>query len=95
MASFTVSRCFYHPVGDHLVLAGRLESGMAAPGMQVDLPRELRGPGWVTVSDVQVVPFRDGTRQLCLILPYASISEHPFMEFGDLEGKALDVRWRA
>jgi hypothetical protein len=95
VASFTVDRCFYHPVGDHLVLAGRLESGQASPGMQIDLPQELRGPGWVTVTDVQWVPFRGGARQLCLILPYAALSEHPFLEFSDLEGKALDVRWRA
>jgi hypothetical protein len=92
MAAFFCEKVFYVPHQDLVALAGHLESGFVRPGFWVDLPRERRGPGWVVVTHVQQVPFRDGRARLCLLLPWNAFSDAPLMEFTDLEGIALDLR---
>lgn len=92
MAAFHVETVYYVPHQDLVALAGRMESGFVRPGFQVDLPRELKGPGWVPILDVQRIPFADGRVRLALLLAYASIADNQLMEFGDLEGKPLQVR---
>jgi len=92
VAAFYCEKTFYLANGDSFVMAGRMVSGTVHEGMAVDLPRELRGPGWVPIAGAQTVPFDDGRALLCLLIDYAIIAGSPFMEFGDLHGKTLDVR---
>jgi hypothetical protein len=91
MAGFHVEKVLYKAVDDLIVLAGRMESGTVGPEWWIDLPREIRGPGWVRIADVQTVAFADRAR-LCLVLPYAAVIDAPLMEFSDLEGKTFDLR---
>lgn len=92
MAAFTVDKVYYIPHRDLIVLAGHCESGRPLPGMMVDLPREINGPGWVPIHDVQQIPFADGTTKLGIVLLYDVVTSAQLMEFTDLEGLALDLR---
>lgn len=92
MAAFHVQKVFYVQGKDLLALAGRVESGRVLPGMAIDLPREVQGPGWVPIAGVQKVPFADGKERTCVLLDYETITGAPLMEFGDLEGLILEVR---
>ncbi len=92
MASFRVDKVYYVTNQDLLVLAGALESGVVKPGWSIDLPRELKGPGWVPIHDVQQVPFANGITKTCVLLDYEVVVGAPLMEFSDLEGIAMDVK---
>lgn len=92
MASFYVDKVYYLAHRDLVVLAGRPESGLPVPGGAIDLPREVKGPGWVPIHDVQKVPFQDGTTKLCVVLEWSVLESAPLMEFSSLEGLALDLR---
>jgi hypothetical protein len=91
MASIQVDKVYYVPHRDLVVLAGQLLGRVPAPGWSIDLPRSLRGPGWVPIADVQKVPFADGDRT-CIVLHYSVLEGAPLMEFSDLEGAVLDYR---
>ncbi|MEZ4240249.1 MAG: hypothetical protein R3F59_29660 [Myxococcota bacterium] len=86
-----VQKVYYQPVADRLVLAGTTEGRAPVPGGSIDLPRELKGPGWVPIADVQTVPFADGLRT-CVVLAYQVVEGAPLMEFSWLEGRILDTR---
>lgn len=90
--AFFVERVYYLPQRDLLVLAGRPDPTEPKPGGSIDLPRDVKGPGWVPITDVQTVPFADGVEKLCVIVDYHHIEAAPLMEFSDLEGVALDLR---
>lgn len=90
--AFFCQRVYYVPHRDLLVLAGRPDPTVPVAGGSVDLPHELKGPGWVPIADVQSVPFADGTHQTCIIVEYQYIEAAPLMEFSDLEGKPLSLR---
>lgn len=91
MAGLHVHKVYYVPHRDLVVLAGDPLGGTPGPGYAIDLPKEIRGPGWVPIADVQVVPFADGYRT-CVILDYQVVEGAPLMEFSDLEGRVLDLR---
>ena len=91
VAAFEVEPTYMVPHRDLIVLAGKAVSGMPRPGGAIELPRELKGPGWVPISDVQKVPFGEVER-LCVILEWSVVEGAPLMEFGDLEGLALQIR---
>ncbi|MBX2797420.1 MAG: hypothetical protein KTR31_07130 [Myxococcales bacterium] len=93
--TFFVDKVYYLPHRDLLVLAGRPQGDAAQPplpGGRIDLPEEIKGPGWVPIADVQTVAFEDGTDRLCVVLDYEVVVPTPLMEFRDLEGRALEVR---
>lgn len=92
MASFRVEKAYFVPHRDLVVLAGRMESGKVERGGGIDLPRELKGPGWVPIFDVQVIPFKDGSTRLTVVLEYEALTGAPMMEFSALEGLSLQVR---
>lgn len=91
MAAFEVQKTYMVPHRDLIVLAGRAVSGMPRPGGAIELPRELKGPGWVPISDVQQVTFGEVER-LCVVLEWAVVEGAPLMEFADLEGLSLQIR---
>jgi hypothetical protein len=86
-----VHKVYYVPHVDQLVLAGTVDGRAPVPGGAIDLPREVRGPGWVPIHDVQSVSFA-GVNRICVVLSYDVIQGAPMMEFSDLEGRILDVR---
>ncbi|MEO0601970.1 MAG: hypothetical protein AAF211_11080 [Myxococcota bacterium] len=90
--AFFVQRVYFVPHRDLLVLAGRPEPTVPVPGGAIDLPGEVKGPGWVPIADVQTIAFADGTEKLCVVVDYQYIESAPLMEFSDLEGKPLDIR---
>jgi hypothetical protein len=92
LAAFSVKKAYYIPHRDLIVLAGVLESGVVRPGDAIDLPREINGPGWVPIHDVQQIPFLDGRTELGIVLLWDTVTGAPLMEFAALEGLALQVR---
>jgi hypothetical protein len=92
MPAFRVEKTYMVPHRDLIVLAGVIESGTVKPGWSIDLPKEIKGPGWVPIHDVQKVAFQDGKERLCVILQWELLTGAPLMEFTHLEGLALDVR---
>ncbi|MEQ1572499.1 MAG: hypothetical protein ABMA64_43165 [Myxococcota bacterium] len=88
---FQVDKVYYLPHRDLVVIAGRVEGAPPRAGGSIDLPRQINGPGWVPVHDLQTVAFADGDR-LCVILDYQVLEGAPLMEFSALEGLILDVR---
>ena len=92
MPAFRVHKVYMIPHRDLLVLAGTPETVLPKPAWSIDLPRELKGPGWVPILDIQQVPFADGTHKLCVVLDYAVVEGSPFLEFADLEGLALELK---
>ncbi len=91
MAAFHVEKTYLVPHRDLIVLAGSPVSGLPVPGGAVELPREVKGPGWVPIFDVQKVQFADRER-LCIVLQHAVVEGAPLMEFSDLEGLPLQLR---
>lgn len=91
MASFLVQKVYWVAHRDQVVLAGAPGETLPRPGQAIDLPRDVKGPGWVPIADVQVVEFADGPRP-CVILDYGVLEGAPLMEFSDLEELALEVR---
>jgi len=90
--AFFVDRVYYVPHRDLLVLAGRPDPSVPVPGGSIDLPRELKGPGWVPIADVQTIAFADGKDRTCVIVEYQHVETAPLMEFSDLESKPLPLR---
>lgn len=91
MAAFEVEKVYMVPHRDLIVIRGRPVSGQPVPGGAIELPRELKGPGWVPIADVQTVRFGEVER-LCVVVTWSSIEAAPLMEFADLEGIALQIR---
>ena len=91
MASFQVHKVYWVTQRDLVVLAGVTGESLPRPGQAIDLPREVKGPGWVPIADAQTIEFADGPRP-CVILEYGVLEGSPLMEFTDLEGKILSVR---
>lgn len=89
--AFKVRKVYYLAHRDLVVLAGEIEGAPPRPGGSIDLPREVQGPGWVPIHDVQSIAFADGPR-LCVVLEYQVLEGAPLMEFSSLEGLALDCR---
>ena len=76
MASFHCDNAYWVMHQDLVVLSGYLLSGKVLPGWAVDLPREIKGPGWVPIRDVQMVDFA-GKRKLCIVLDYDVLGHDP------------------
>jgi hypothetical protein len=91
VAAFHVEKTYLVPHLDLIVLSGTPVSGLPVPGGAVELPREIKGPGWVPIRDVQRVAFADRER-LCILLDHAVVEGAPLMEFSDLEGLPLQLR---
>ncbi len=72
-----------------LVLTGQVV-GAIEPGMYVDLPREVNGPGPVPILGVEYVQFADGALP-AITIAHKHIEDAPLMEFCDLEGRLLAV----
>jgi len=89
MAFFQVFKTYYLFKKDALVLTGQLV-GEVEPGMYVDLPREVNGPGPVPILGVEVVQFADGALP-AITIAHEHIEDAPLMEFCDLEGRLLTV----
>ena len=90
--AFHVDKVYFVPHRDLLVLSGRQDGAPPVPRGSIDLPREIKGPGWVPILDVQAVPFAGGDARPCVILEYSVLESAPLMEFSDLEGLTLEVR---
>jgi len=91
VGSFLVQKVYWVAHRDLLVLAGAPGEKLPQAGQAIDLPRELKGPGWVPIADAQTIEFADGPRP-CVVLDYRVVEGAPLMEFSDLEDKALSIR---
>lgn len=89
--AFRVQKVFGVPHRDLVVLAGTIEGPPPAPGGTIDLPVEVKGPGWVQILDVQPLEL-GGAVWTAVVLEWRVVESAPFMEFGDLEGLTLDTR---
>jgi len=84
-----VHKAYWMPRTDALVLTGQLV-GQVEPGMLVDLPREVNGPGPVPIRSVELVEFTTGT-MLAITVDHDELEVAPLMEYADLEGRLLEV----
>lgn len=89
--SFRVHKTFGVPHRDLVVLVGVIEGTPPVAGGSIDLPVEVRGPGWVPILDVQEIEL-GGRLQTGVVLAWQVLDGAPLMEFADLEGLALDCR---
>jgi hypothetical protein len=89
MGCFQVFKTYFLFKMDALVLTGHLV-GEVEPGMYVDLPREVNGPGPVPILGVEYVQFADGALP-AITIAHEHIEDAPLMEFCDLEGRLLEV----
>jgi hypothetical protein len=88
---FQVSKAFYMAKRDVFVFTGTLVYGDAVPGMFVDLPRSMGGPGPVRIESVDVVAFAGGRHELALTVPYEALESVPLWEPSTVEGRALSL----
>lgn len=91
MAEFHVDKAFFLGRTDQLVLTGAPSLGPVVPGMYVDLPREVEGPGPVPIAAVEVVKFADGREVPALCIDFHHLDAAPGLEFASLEGRVLAV----
>ena len=89
MGFVQVHKAYWMPRTDVLVLTGQLV-GQVEPGMLVDLPREVNGPGPVPIRSVELVEFATGT-MLAITVDHEELEVAPLMEYRDLEGRLLEV----
>ena len=93
MPGFRVDKAFYYARKDSVVLAGDfVDEDDVVPGFLVELPAEVKGHGYVPISDITTVQFADDREQLCLVLAYEVFTDSPLLEFSDLEGLTLNVK---
>ena len=90
MATFQVQRGYWMPKADLLVLTGHM-TGDIGPGMLVDLPVEIRGPGPVPIASVELVELGPEGVLPAITIAHSALELAPLMEFQDLEGRALQV----
>ena len=88
---FRVQRAYYLPRRDLIVLTGTLVSGDLRPGMLVDFPRSMGGPGLVRIATVETVRFADGNEDLALTVDFHDLEPSPLFEPSRLEGRVIDV----
>lgn len=91
---FRVLKAFYLPDRDLLVFTGSVIEGGLVGGMWIDLPRALRGPGWVEVHSVESVQFADGREDLAITVQYGAIESTPLFEPSLCEGRVLSLKRR-
>ena len=93
MPGFKVDKAFYYALKDSVVLAGAfVGEDDVVPGFLVELPAEIKGHGYVPISDITTVQFADDREQLCLVLKYEVFYDSPLLEFSDMEGLTLNVK---
>ena len=91
MSLFKVKKSFYLGSRDLVVLTGEVLRHPVQPGMFIDLPRGLRGPGRVPIHSVEFVRFANDVEDLCVTFQYHHLATAPLMELSSLEGCALEV----
>jgi len=91
---FRVLRAYYLAKRDLLVLTGSVIEGEAVPGMLVDLPALLSGPGWVPIHSVEPVRFADGREDLAVTVAFHELEAAPLFEPSNCEGRVLRLRRR-
>ena len=86
---YRIHKAFFHAGFDLVVLTGAVSRGRLKPGMSIDLPQELGGPGRVPIQSVEYVEFLTG-RELAVTVAYQDVSDATF-EPSVLEGKEVEV----
>ena len=91
MGQFKVKSTYYLPPRDLLVLTGDVVTPRVEPGMWLDLPKELDGPGKVQIASMEYVQFADRSQQLAICLPMNALSESFSFDLSSVEGEVLKV----
>lgn len=91
MSLFKVKRSFYLGSRDLVVLTGDVLRHPVQPGMFIDLPRDLRGPGRVPIHSVEFVKFANNVDELAVTFLYHHLATAPLMELSAVEGHVLEV----
>lgn len=91
MGRFYCHRAYWLMTRDLLVLSGKILEGPVEPGMAIDLPRSIRGPGFVPIHSVQEVTFEDRPPELGVVIQWHHLDAAPMMEPSHLEGRTLQV----
>lgn len=91
MGRFYCDRAYWLMTRDLLVLTGRVMEGPVEPGMLVDLPASIRGPGPTPIHSVQEVTFDDRPPELGVVIEMHHLDKAPMMEPSHLEKRELKV----
>lgn len=86
---YRIEKAFYHAGFDLVVLTGSVSQGRLEPGMWIDLPKEVGGPGRVPIQSVEYVEFLTG-RELAVTVNYQDLSNAAF-DPAVLEGSEVEV----
>lgn len=89
-SAFLVEKVYWLPKADLLVLTGHLV-GDVGPGMLVDLPVAIKGPGPVPVHSVEFVDFGQAGALPAITVAQVYLDQAPLMEYSDLEGRTLAI----
>jgi len=89
-AKFYVKRCYWVTKRDWIVMTGVVKNGPIFPGMYINLPRELHGPGPVPIGTMEEVELLTGT-EFAITFEYRHLESAPLFEPSWVEGRWLDV----
>ncbi|MEL6346348.1 MAG: hypothetical protein AAFV53_24770 [Myxococcota bacterium] len=90
MARFRVIKCYWFWQRDVVVMTGDIVEGPVLPGMFIDLPRSLRGPGRVPIDTLEEIQFPTH-RQLAVLIQHRELDSAPMFEPSAVEGRVLEV----
>ena len=91
MKRFYCERAYWLMTRDLIVLTGKILEGPILPGMSIEFPTSIRGPGFVPIHSIQEVTFEDRGPELGIVIEYRHIESAPLMEPSHLEKRVLKV----
>ncbi len=91
MGRYYCERAYWLMTRDLLVLTGKILEPRVEPGMLIDLPKSIRGPGPTPIHSIQEVTFEDRPPELGVVIEMHHLDKAPLMEPSDLQGRVLTV----
>jgi len=91
MGAFRVKAAYYMSARDIVVMTGVIESEPVDPGRFIDLPKEIGGPGWVQISNMERVQFTTHM-EIAVCFPIRALDKAPLFDVSQVEGHILDVK---
>lgn len=90
MPRYRVKKCYWLAHRDLVVMTGTIVDGPVLPGMFINLPTQLRGPGLVPIASMEEVEFPTH-KELAVVIEYRELEPAPMFEPSTVEGRVLDV----
>ena len=74
-----------------VIMTGMVVESPVQPGMWIELPKSMSGPGRVVIETMEFVRFADGHQELAICISSGALDNVPTFETSRLHGCTLEV----